>query len=156
MKKLMIAALAMAAFGATDVAAQSVNGNATVNIPQVLSIANATDLAIAEDAFDLVSNATQTVTASTTVDTRGNVPHSVEVTGGALTLAGSNDLALEVQNAGGTWAAVGATAVTVLDATTLTRGVHAAQPINFRTEADISKHGPGAYTGTITYTVVAN
>lgn len=155
MKKLMIVALAMTAFGATNAAAQ-VNGNATVNIPEVLTIANPTDLLIAETAFDLVNNDTHTVTTSTTVDTRGNVPHSVEVTGAALTLAGSNPLDLEVQASDGTWGTVSGTAITVLGPTTLTRGVHTAQPITFRTTADITQHGPGAYTGTITYTVVGN
>lgn len=155
MRKLT-AGLMMAAvlgFGAVDASAQTVNGAASVTIPTVLVISGVTDLTIAEAAFDFTAANTSLATGSVTVDTRANVSHAVEVTGAALA-NGTDNLTLEVQAADLTWSALSGTAVRSLAG--LARGEHAASAINFRTTADVSLHAPGEYTGTITYTVVAD
>jgi hypothetical protein len=149
MRKLT-AGLVMAALlglGAVNASAQTVNGAASVTIPTV------TDLTIAGTQFDFTAGATSTAAGAVTVDTRANVLHAVEVTGAALTLGGDN-LTVEVQASDLSWSALSATAVKSVAG--LTRGTHAGRAINFRTTADVSLHAPGEYTGTITYTVVAD
>lgn len=155
MKKLTMAVLAMLALGATDVAAQT-NGSASVTIPTVLVVSNVTDLNIAETDFnmaDFASSNTAQATGSVTIDTRSNITHAVDVSGADL-LLGTDALALEVQASDGTWATLSGTAVKTLD--NLVRGPQTGNIINFRATADVTQHAPGTYTGTITYTVVAN
>jgi hypothetical protein len=153
MKKLTMAVLAMLALGATSVAAQSANGAASVTIPTVLVITNVTDLTIAEGAFDFSAGNTSQASGAVTIDTRSNVLHAVDVTGSDLTNGGDN-LALEVQGSDASWSTLSATAVKAV--ANLNPGTQAGNAINFRTTADVSLHAPGEYTGTITYTVVAN
>lgn len=156
MRKLT-AGLMMAAvlgFGAVDASAQaSVPGQASVTIPTVLVISGVTDLTIVEGDFDFTAGNTSLATGSVTIDTRSNVIHAVEVTGAALT-NGTDNLALEVQAADASWSALSATAVRAL--APLARGSQTGSTINFQTTADVAQHTPGEYTGTITYTVVAD
>lgn len=152
MKKLTTAVLAMLALGAADLSAQSANGNASVTIPQVLVITSVGDLTVASTAFDFSAANTSQATGAVSVGTRSNIAHAIEVTGSDLTL-GADNLALEVQASDASWSTVSATAVRAVAG--LARGNQSGS-VNFRTTADISLHSPGEYTGTITYTVVAN
>lgn len=156
MRKLAITAvLAMLAFGATDAVAQSANGQATVNIPTVLVITNVTDLTIAETAFDFSAADTAQAGGTVTIDTRSNILHAVDVTLNTAVANGSDVLDLEVLHPDGvTWNPVGGTAVKALD--NLSRGSQTGNVINFRTAANVMDHAPGAYSGMVTYTVVAN
>ena len=153
MKKLMIAALAMLAFGAMDVTAQT-NGAATVNIPTVLVVTNVSDLTIAETAFDFSGSNTSQASGSVTIDTRSNVLHAVDVSLNSPVANAGDVLTLKVLGADATWSDVTATAVKALD--NLARGTQTGNTISFQTTADVSQHAPGTYSGTITYTVVAN
>lgn len=148
MKKLMIAALAMVAFGAMDVSAQ----NASVTIPEVLMITSSGQLTIADTEFDFSAANTSAATGAVTVNTRANVAHAIEVSGSALVL-GTDNLNLEVQGSDASWTALSGTAVRAVAG--LTRGSQSGT-VNFRTTADVALHAPGEYTGSITYTVVAN
>lgn len=153
MKKLTMMVLTVLALGATSLTAQSANGAASVTIPTVLVVTSVTDLTIAETAFDFTAANTSQATGSVTIDTRSNVVHAVDVTGSDLTNGGAN-LGVEVQASDASWSALSATAVKALD--NLASGEQVGQAINFRTTADVAQHTPGEYTGTITYTVVAN
>lgn len=153
MKKLTMAVFAMLALGATEVAAQT-TGQATVNIPQVLEISAVTELNIAEGAFDFSTANSSTASGTVTVDTRGNVPHAVNVAllSGDLADANSNTLGLSVQTTTNGVQPLGATALEVLDYTT--RGVQSGT-VQFEATAALDTEAPGAYSGQITYTVVA-
>lgn len=168
MKKLMIAALAMMAFGAMDVSAQgaSANGNASVSVPEVLSL-TVTNTAIAfgnATAADIDNGFMNTSTTST-IDTRGNVLHDVTIQADAqyFTYAGTqtdpNKPASDLS-----WTNDGGTSWTPLDdvsavdvATGLARGVNAgAATIGYQLALSLAGDVPGDYSLGFTYTVVAN
>ena len=139
--------------------AQTQTGDVTVTVPQVLVITSVTDLTISDTdtGWDFSNSDQSTVSGIVTIGTRANIPHDVQVTGAGLTYQSGGysgaDMVLQVETGTSTWADVGATAVTVLDA--LARGSHSS-PVTFRTTADVANQGPGTYSGTITYTVVAD
>ena len=154
MKRLMMAltVLGVLAVGATDVYAQSTNGSASVTVPTVLVVSSVTDLTMDGSGFDFSAGETATSTGTVDITTRSNVAHAVDVTGTAIT-DGTSNLGFSVQDAGGVYQAVSGTAVKAL--ADLARGTRVSA-INFQATADINTHDPGAYTGTITYTVVTN
>ena len=155
MNKITMAALAMLALGATSVAAQT-NGSANVTIPTVLVVSSVSDLTIADTDFDMTaftSGNTSQAQGQVTLSTRSNVVHAVDVTGSDLTLGGVV-LPLQVLDANSTWQAVGGTEAKAL--ASLPQGVNSGLTIDFRAIMDVTLHGPGTYTGTITYTVVNN
>ena len=154
MKKTLIAvaALAFLALGATDVTAQTANGNASVTVPTVLVVSNVTNLTMDGTGFDFTTSDVGTSTGTVTIDTRSNVAHAVDVTGTAIG-DGTSSLGFNVMDAAGTYQPVGATAVKAL--ANLTRGTQS-NTITFPASSDVNTNDPGSYTGTITYTVVAN
>jgi hypothetical protein len=158
MRKVLTGLLVAAVFGlgAADLAAQgspSLQGNASVTVPQVLVVVSVTDLSITLANSDFYSGDSGSATGQVSITTRANVAHDVEVTATDIT-DGSTNVTLEVQDSGDTFQTAGATAVTVLSG--LSRGTQAGNAIDFRATADVTTNDPGAYSGTITYTVVAN
>lgn len=152
MKKLTITVLAMLAFGALGAtkASAQVTGQATVTIPSVLEITGVTDLTIA--GFDFSGGNSSTATGQTTVDTRGNVPHAVNVAlGSDLTNGAGDTFVLDVVTTSG----LSPLGTGALEVATLLRGVHATA-VQFEATADLGTDAPGTYTGQITYTVVPN
>lgn len=165
MKKLMIAALAMLAFGAMDVSAQSETGNATVTVPEVLAITvDQTTIAFPNaTAGDFTTGYVDAGTQSV-IDTRGNVVHDLTInanngtfgftpSGGA---ADPNKPASDLQWSTGS----GYTGLTTSQAdvaTALTRGVNTgAATVSYRILLDLTADVPGDYSLGFTYTVVAN
>lgn len=152
MKKLTIAVLAMLAFGAANVSAQSANGSASVTIPTVLVVSNVTALNISSG-FDFSSSNTASASGTVDITTRANILHAVDVTGTAIT-DGSSSLVFQVNDSGGTPQTVDvSTPVKAL--ASLARGSQT-NTITFTATADVATNDPGTYSGTITYTVVAN
>lgn len=151
MKRTVTMLALLIAGGAGGVSAQSVNGTASVTIPQVLRI-SVGDLVIPETAFDFESSDQSTGLGDVAVQTRGNVEHAVDVTGADLTML-EHELPLQVRQAGGDFELVSAVPVRAL--ANLNRGTQNSV-VDFRVEADLALHPPGTYEGTITYTVVAN
>lgn len=168
MKKLMIAVLAMGAFGAMDVSAQgtSANGNASVSVPEVLSL-TVTNTAIAfgsATATDIDNGFINTSTTST-IDTRANVLHDVTIQADAefFTYSGTqtdpNKPASDLR-----WTNDGGASWTPLDdgsaadvATSLARGENAgAATIGYQLALSLAGDVPGDYSLGFTYTVVAN
>lgn len=152
-KHTVLAVMAVMAVGASELTAQTRNGAASVTIPEVLVVTAVTPLTIAEGDFNFSTTDTPVATGVVTIDTRANILHAVDVTGSDLTLDGT-PLVLQVEGADGTWTAVSATPVKALG--NLAMGRRTGLLINFQTEADVAVHGPGEYTGTITYTVLAD
>lgn len=166
MKKLMIAALAMVAFGAANVSAQTASASASVTVPTVLSI-TVTNQNIAfpsATATDFTNGYVGTATSSS-IDTKGNVVHDVTIQADAATFTytgaetdpnkGASDL-LWSSNGGTSWTALdNAAAVDV--ATALARGVNSgAATVDYRIALSLTNDVPGDYSLGFTYTVVAN
>lgn len=152
MKKLTIAVLAMVALGAANASAQSANASASVTIPTVLVVSNVTALNISSG-FDFSSSNTASASGTVDITTRSNILHAVNVTGTTIT-DGTSNLVFKVNDSSGTPQAVDpATPVKAL--ANLTRG-SATNTITFTATADVATNDPGTYSGTITYTVVAN
>lgn len=149
MRKLTMALVAVFALGAvSEAAAQTETGTATVTIPEVLQIRSVGDLVIGEGDFNFAESDASTASGTVEVQTRANVQHSVNVSGGSLAQGGTS-LDLQVLS-GADWVAMD-TEVTVLSA--LPAGSQAGT-VTFQTTANVATHAPGAYTGTITYTVI--
>ena len=146
---LMVAGLG---FGAADVTAQTATGNASVTIPTVLVVSSVTNLTLAGTTFDFSAGETATSEGSVTIVTRSNVAHAVDVTGTAIANGGVA-LDFSVEDANATYQPVGSTAVKAL--ANLGMGTQT-NTISFQAGADVNTHAPGEYTGTITYTVLAN
>ncbi len=170
MKKLMIAALAMLAFGAMDVSAQvtTANANASVTVPTVLSL-TVTNLSIAFPNATSADFDNGYVDAATTssIDTRGNVVHDVTIQADAALFeftpsSGSEDPDKPASDL--LWTNDGGTSYTALDdvsatdvATSLARGTNTgAATIGYRIALALVDDVPGDYSLDFTYTVVAN
>lgn len=153
MKRLMMAmAMVALVMGTTELTAQTANGNASITVPTVLVVSSVTDLTIDGTGFDFSAGETSTSTGTVDITTRSNVAHAVDVTGTAIT-DGTSNLGFSVLDAAGTYQAVGATAVKAL--ANLAMGTQT-NTVSFQATADVTTDAPGAYTGTITYTVVTN
>lgn len=157
MKKLTVAmaVVAATALGTAELSAQvSDQGQASVTIPQVLVVTGVGDLAIGAGEFDFSAADSDAGTGTVSVGTRSNIQHAIEVTGTDLTLAGSSALTLDVLD--GSSNVVGSVGTTPVQAAAgLARGSRSTV-ITFQATASVLDHGPGEYTGTITYTVVAD
>jgi hypothetical protein len=153
MKKLTVALVAVFALGGVS-EAMAQTGQATVVVPQVLTIRSVGDLTITLAAGDFSqTTGTASATGDVTVETMGNVAHSVDVTGGDL-MNGAEVFTLQVQDAGDSnFKDVSGTAVRAISG--LARGLQTGTA-TFQATADVASHAPGTYTGTITYTVIAN
>lgn len=162
MKKLMPTVLAVLALSATTVAAQTVSGSAQVTIPQILafSVTNTTMTLTATEA-DFTSGFVAPTTSSS-VSTRGNVPHIVTLSADAAYFTDSdadpaNDKPasdLEWALDGGTWNGLSTTDATVLS---LGRGSHMnVGTVDYRILLDLANDQPDTYGLSFTYTLTAN
>lgn len=168
MKKVTMAALAVLALGATEVAGQSQNANVSVNIPTVLAITvDVQNIAFpSATAADFAAGYVNTTTTSS-IDTRGNVAHDVTIHttateftytdtyGTGETPAKPIDHLLWTNDAGTNWVSITGSQADV--ATGLARGAHAgAAEVGYRIELDAATDVPGDYSLGFVYTVVAN
>ena len=170
MRKLALLTMAGALFGASGAAAQSsVNASASITIPTVLEI-NVTNTTVGFPTPVLADFTTGSIlsnTGSSSVSTRSNVVHDVEVVtaGGVTTMtyAGTQTPAptkaasdLEWSTDGGsTWTGLSDTPADVL--TALARGAHSnAASVDYRMLLDLATDAPGTYSLAFVYSVVAN
>lgn len=161
MRKLtMLLAGALALFGATSLSAQ--NATATVTIPTVLAInltGNSFDFNPTQTEFDA---GVMGATGTSTLSTRGNVPHDIDITAGTNTFGYSGTYTDPAKAAsdlewstGSGWTGLSTTAAPVVQG--LSRGVNAnAATVSYQLLLSYDNDVPGTYTLNFTYTVVAN
>lgn len=149
MKKMALLIAAAMAVGAADAAAQStLNGNARVEIPEVMTIVSVEELLIAITQADLEDDGSAVGQAAVDLVTRANVLLDISVQGSDLLHEGGTEtLGLRVME--GTQfvdLSAGATVGSTDGRGQRTTGV------TFQATADVNLLA-GAYTGQITYTI---
>ena len=165
MKKLMIAAMTLFAFGATELAAQSQTATATVTVPTILAI-SVTNTAIGFN--PTAADFDQTWTAgdnSSAIETRGNVTHDLTVQADNASFAYTGTATTPPTKPAGdlTWSLTETGTFTSMSSTTsqtvaagLGLGLNAAADVWYRVNVDYTTDVPGTYTLDFTYTVTAN
>jgi hypothetical protein len=156
----LIAALML--FGASEAAAQvTVQGNATIEIAQVLYIgATGLDVTFPVPTLDDYDVGTVDGNGTTVIETRGNVEHGVTIEADQAMMSGGDGAkpASHLQwrvGATGSFVDLETTAAAVV--TGLLRGKHtSAAEIWYRMALDYETDLPDTYTLAFTYTVVPN